>query len=126
ATDWELEENLFHIINYAIECNTKLFFTTTVSLNNLEFQVMDLKTRLLSFPVAKIYAPDDDLLKALLVKQFMERGIVVEAEVIEYIVKHIERNASSVKYLVERADLLSVSEKKKITIPFIKKIIDEM
>lgn len=124
--DWELEENLFHIINYAIECNTKLFFTTTVALNNLEFQVMDLKTRLLSFPVAKIYAPDDDLLKALLVKQFMERGIVVEAEVIEYIVKHIERNASFVKHLVDKADLLSVSEKKKITIPFIKKIIDEM
>lgn len=124
--DWVLEENLFHIINYAIECNTKLFFTTTVPLNNLEFQVVDLKTRLLSFPVANIYAPDDDLLKVLLVKQFMERGIVVDVDVIEYIVKRIERNASYVKCFVDRADLLSVSEKKKITIPFIKKIIDEM
>ncbi|MBD5405446.1 hypothetical protein HDR59_02755 [bacterium] len=124
--DYELEESLFHIINYAMECNTKLFFTTTVVLTSLDFQLIDLKTRLLSFPVATIYTPDDDLLKALLVKQFMERGIVVDADVVEYIIKHIERNASSVKYLVERADLLSVSEKKKITIPFIKKIIEEM
>ncbi len=124
--DYDLEETLFHIINYALECNTKLFFTSSVILNNLDFQVMDLKTRLLSFPVANIYAPDDDLLKSLIVKQFMERGIVVEPDVVEYIVKHIERDSRSVSFLVERADLLAVSEKRKITIPFIKKVIEEM
>lgn len=124
--DYDMEENLFHIINYAIECNTKMFFTTSKPLVNLDFKIVDLKTRLLSFPVANIYVPDDDLLKALLVKQFMERGIIVAPDVIEFIVKHIERNPSSVKELVERADLLSFEEKKRITIPFVKKIIEEM
>ena len=124
--DYEMEENLFHIINYAIECNTKMFFTTSKPLVNLDFKIVDLKTRLLSFPVANIYVPDDDLLKALLVKQFMERGIIVAPDVIEFIVKHIERNPSSVKELVERADLLCFEEKKRITIPFVKKIIEEM
>lgn len=124
--DYEMEENLFHIINYAIECNTKMFFTISKPLVNLDFKIVDLKTRLLSFPVANIYVPDDDLLKALLVKQFMERGIIVAPDVIEFIVKHIERNPSSVKELVERADLLSFEEKKRITIPFVKKIIEEM
>lgn len=124
--DYEMEENLFHIINYAIECNTKMFFTISKPLVNLDFKIVDLKTRLLSFPVANIYVPDDDLLKALLVKQFMERGIIVAPDVIEFIVKHIERNPSSVKELVEMADLLSFEEKKRITIPFVKKIIEEM
>ena len=124
--NYELEEAMFHIINYAIECNTKLFFTTSVPLNTLDFQIADLKTRLLNFPVANIYAPDDDLLKALLVKQFMERGIIVESDVVEYIVKHIERDCGSVFALVERADILATAEMRKITIPFIKKVIEGM
>lgn len=123
--NYELEELLFHIINYAVECDTKLFFTSSSNFNDLDFLINDLKTRLVSFPVARIYSPDDDLLKVLLVKQFMEYGIIVEPEVIEFIVKYIPRNTRAVKNLVERANLLSVEEKRKITIPFIKKIIDE-
>ena len=76
--------------------------------------------------MARIYAPDDDLLKSLIVKQFMDRGIMVSSDVVEFIVKNIDRNASSVKYLVEQADLLSFEEKRNITIPFIKKIIEDM
>ena len=124
--DYELEEALFHIINYAMECNTKLFFTTSVVFGELSFLIPDLKTRLCSLPLAKIYPPDDDLLKALLVKQFMERGIVVGAEIVEFVVKHIERNPFAVKSLIERADVLSFEEKRKITIPFIKKIIEDL
>ncbi len=124
--DYYLEEILFHIINYALECNTKLFFTTSILFNDAKFEIPDLKTRLLTFPMARIYAPDDDLLKSLIVKQFMDRGIMVSSDVVEFIVKNIDRNASSVKYLVEQADLLSFEEKRNITIPFIKKIIEDM
>ena len=78
-----------------------------------------------SFPVANIYPPDDEFLKALLVKQFLEKDIIVTPDIIEYIIKHIPRHASSVKYLVEQADLLSFEQKHKITIPFIKKIMEK-
>lgn len=122
----KIEGNLFHVINYAIECNTKLFFTTTKQLTSLEFELPDLKTRLVSFPVAHIYEPDDEFIQALLVKQFLERDIIVAPEVIEYIVKHIPRDAVSVKWLVEQADLLSFEEKHRITIPFIKKILEQL
>ena len=119
------EESLFHIINYAMECNTKLLLTSSTQLSTLNFCLIDLKTRLLSFPVANIYPPDDEFLKALLVKQFLEKDIIVTPDIIEYIIKHIPRNASSVKYLVEQADLLSFEQKHKITIPFIKKIMEK-
>ena len=56
----------------------------------------------------------------------MERGIVVGAEIVEFVVKHIERNPFAVKSLIERADVLSFEEKRKITIPFIKKIIEDL
>ncbi|MBR1545090.1 MAG: hypothetical protein IJ638_04060 [Alphaproteobacteria bacterium] len=123
--DFDSEENLFHIINYAQECNTKLLLTSEKNFSTLTFKIMDLKTRLQSFPVANIYAPDDEFLKSLLVKQFLERDIIVAPDVIEYIVKHIPRDTVSVKYVVEQADLLSFEEKHRITVPFIKKIIEK-
>ena len=124
--NFDLEEALFHVINYAQECNTKILLTTEVAFSTLNFKILDLKTRLQSFPVANIYPPDDEFLQALLVKQFLERDIIVAPDVIEYIVKHITRSAVSVRYIVEQADLLSFEEKHKITIPFIKKIIDKI
>lgn len=124
--DLSLEENLFHIINYAFECNTKLFFTSSILFNNSHFLLPDLKTRLLSFPVARIYPPDDDLLRSLLVKQFLDKGIILSPDVIEFIIKNIDRNPLSVQILVDKADLLSFEEKRNITIPFIKKIIEDI
>lgn len=122
----DLEENLFHIINYAQECNTKLFLTSSRAFASLDFTLNDLKTRLMSFPVARITEPDDEFLKSLLVKQFLERDIIVSPDVIEYIVRHISRDAMTVKYVVEQADLMSFEEKHRITIPFIKKIIEKI
>ncbi len=124
--DSEIEEILFHIINYAEECNTKILLTTEKTFSSFDFKIPDLKTRLQSFPVANIYSPDDEFLKALLVKQFLERDIIVAPDVIEYIVKHIPRDTVSVAFVVEQADLLSFEEKHRITIPFIKKIIDKI
>ena len=122
--DMGAEETLFHIINYAFECNTKLFLTSRRQFMELDFALNDLKTRLVSFPVANLYEPDDEFLKALLVKQFWERDIIVAPDVIEYIVHHIPRDTQSVKYVVEQSDILSFEEKHRITIPFVKKIIE--
>jgi chromosomal replication initiation ATPase DnaA len=109
-----------------MECNTKLLLTTGKTFSSLDFKILDLKTRLQSFPVANIYSPDDEFLKALLVKQFLERDIIVAPDVIEYIIKHIPRDTVSVSFVVEQADLLSFEEKRRITIPFIKKIIEKI
>lgn len=122
----EIEETLFHTINYASECNTKLLLTSEKNFSELDFKLADLKTRLQSFPVANIYSPDDEFLKALLVKQFLERDIIVAPDVIEYIIKHIPRETGAVTFVVEQADLLSFEEKHRITIPFIKKIIEKI
>ena len=124
--DMGLEENLFHIVNYAFECNTKLFLTSSRAFAELDFTLPDLKTRLVSFPVANLYEPDDEFLKALLVKQFLERDLIVAPDVIEYIVKHIPRDTRSVKEVVEQADILSFEEKHRVTIPFIKKVIEKL
>ena len=51
------EENLFHIINYALECGTKLLITMTKNPSKMNFAIPDLKTRILAMPIAKILHP---------------------------------------------------------------------
>jgi chromosomal replication initiation ATPase DnaA len=126
AGDTGLEESLFHVINYARECGTKLFMTMTEREEGAKFVLPDLRSRVAEFPVAAIYLPDDDFLKSLVVKQFSERGIAVGPELVEFVTKQIPRNGMVVKYLVERADSMAAAQGCKITVPFIKKIIEEI
>ena len=67
----------------------------------------------------------DDLDKIKVLKQYaQERGLSLSPLVCDYIITHFKRElyylCNSIKYL----DQKSLSLKKKITIPFIKKIID--
>jgi chromosomal replication initiation ATPase DnaA len=120
------EESLLHIVNYARECMTKLFLTSGTPIAQAGFDLDDLRTRLTEFPCANIYVPDDGLLRALLVKQFLERGIALEDDVIEFALSRIERNGMAVRHFVERADEASAAEKRRITIPFAKRILESL
>jgi chromosomal replication initiation ATPase DnaA len=124
AGDEAMEESLFHVVNYALECGTKLFLTSGRPAAEAGFELPDLRTRLASFACANIYVPDDGLLKALMVKQFLERGIAPDAGAVDWAVSHMDRNPMAVRNLVERADEASAAEGRRITIPFIKKILE--
>ena len=120
------EESLLHIVNYARECRTKLFLTSGAPLAKTRFVLDDLRTRLVEFPCANIYVPDDGLLRALLVKQFLERGIALDDGVVEFALSRIERNGMAVRHFVEMADETSTAEKRSITVPFAKRILENL
>ena len=73
-----------------------------------------------------IHAPDDMLLNAVLVKMFMDRQLEVSEEVLNYISTRIERSFSYIRQLVERADKIALAEKKGITIPVIRRVLEQM
>ena len=81
----ESETALFHLYNMAKEEQASLFLTALDAPMNWRFEVADLKSRLCSVPSVAIYSPDDQLLKAVLVKLFHDRQVVVGDDVIVYI-----------------------------------------
>ena len=125
AGNFKLEEQLFHIINYSLECRTKLLLTSSVPCNNIKWSILDLKTRLNTLPVANIYPPDDELIKNLFVKQITEADIIVNPDCIEYLTKNIERSYNAIFNIIEKLKRISLVEKHKITIPFIKTILNK-
>jgi chromosomal replication initiation ATPase DnaA len=75
-------------------------------------------------PSVAIREPDEQLLSALLVKHFSDRQIRVNADVLHYILPRIERSFEAVRDLVEAADRKALVEKRKISIPLMREIIN--
>jgi hypothetical protein len=61
----------------------------------------DLLSRLRLAPTVAIGPPDDDLMRAVLVKLLIERQLVVEASVISYIAVRLERSLDAARLLVD-------------------------
>ena len=114
---------LFHLYNMLKEKKHNLMITSELSISQLNFELPDLKSRLLSMPQINISFPDDKLLKNLLIKQFLDKGVLVEMDVIDYLIKRIDRSFEAIPKLVSKIDFKSIEKTKKITIPFIKNII---
>jgi chromosomal replication initiation ATPase DnaA len=121
----EAEQKLFHLINYAIDKNYYLLFTTNLSVNKIDFKLIDLKSRLNAMPTVSIAEPDEELLKTILIKSFSDKQIRINTDVINYILNRVERSFKEIQQLVELLDKKSLAEKRNITIPLIKEIIGE-
>ena len=118
------EEKLFHLINHCKIYNLKIFLTSSIDLNNFEFKLKDLFSRLRSFYYLIIKIPDDEMCKMLMTKLFSEKQIIIKnKEIFDYIFNRVNRTYVDIFFLVEKLDKLSLEKKRQLTIPLIKEII---
>ena len=75
----------------------------------------DLLSRLRLAPAVAIGPPDDDLMRAVLVKLLIERQLVVETSVISYIAVRLERSLDAARLLVDALDEESLARQSRIT-----------
>lgn len=109
------EHALFHLINLAREHRATLLMTARSHPDTWGVTTADLLSRLRLAPVVEIAPPDDDLLRSLIVKQFMDRQIMVDTGVIEYILPRMERSFSGAAQLVDALDQESLTLGKRVT-----------
>jgi chromosomal replication initiation ATPase DnaA len=83
-----------------------------------------LKSRLAAAPAVRIAAPDDEMIEAVLVKLFADRQLAVAPEVIVYLVRHMDRSFAAMRSLVARADALALAEKRPVTVPLVKTLLE--
>jgi chromosomal replication initiation ATPase DnaA len=109
------EEALFHAINLARGEGTFLVLTAAAEPSAWPVRLADLKSRLRAAPVARLGAPDDLLLRAVLVKLFSDRQLAVEASVLDYICARMERSLAAASRLVAALDAAALAEGRGIT-----------
>jgi chromosomal replication initiation ATPase DnaA len=75
----------------------------------------DLLSRLRLAPAASLDPPDDALLKAVLVKLFVDRQLVVDTSVVEFLALRIERSLARAAETVTALDREGLSRGRRIT-----------
>lgn len=98
------ERALFHLLNLAREDEAYVLLTGRQLPSTFENGLRDLRSRLRAIPIVSMMPPDDQLLRALLVKFCADRQMSVDESVIGYLASRIERSFVSARSTVERLD----------------------
>lgn len=109
------EAGLFHLLNLARERRAGVLLTSRKSLDTWGLATPDLVSRLRLAPRIGLAQPDDDLLRILFVKRFVDRQLVVDASVIRYLADRIERSFSAVDQAVLDLDRIALGNGRRIT-----------
>jgi DnaA regulatory inactivator Hda len=122
----DLEEALLHLYNTARENGVTLLMSAKTPPSRWPLSLADLSSRLKTATVAQIGSPDDALLAAVLVKQFSDRQLKVDGDVVAFVQLRIERSFAALGRFVEAADKLAMAEKKRITIPLVRRVLEQL
>lgn len=122
----ESEEALLHLFNWLRERRGSLLLAATGRPVSWGVKLPDLSSRLATVTVAGIEPPDDDLLAGLIGKQLADRQLTASDAVIKFLIRRMERSFRAAQGIVEQLDVLSLSEKRPITIPLARKMFKNM
>jgi chromosomal replication initiation ATPase DnaA len=109
------EQTLFHLLNLAREKRYSILLTSRKAPGEIGVTLPDLRSRLRALPLFRIEAPDEGLLKAVLVKLFADRQLAVEPHVVAYLALHMERSMEAASQVVAATDRLSLAMQRKVT-----------
>jgi chromosomal replication initiation ATPase DnaA len=98
------ERALFHLINLAREQAAFVLLTARSAPAGWTFAIRDLGSRLRALPVVAMGPPDDALLRAVLVKLFADRQLMVDESLVGYVATRIERSFAAAREAVARLD----------------------
>jgi len=112
----ELDERaLFHLLNLVREEDGYLLLTARTPPATWGVALPDLASRLRAVPVVTVSAPDDALLRAVMVKLFADRQLAVDETLIAYLATRIERSFAVARETVERLDREALRQKRGVT-----------
>lgn len=122
-TAWE--EAFFNFFNRHRDQDHSLIMSANCAPNQIAIQLPDLKTRLNWGLTLKLQPlSDNDKIKALIFKAD-KMGFQISTQVGHFLLTHYERDLPSLWALLTKLDQASLAAKRKLTIPFLKQILDE-
>jgi len=119
------EKLLYTLFNIIDQDNKYLIVTSNEPIINIQFKLNDLKSRTKIFLIQSIEKPDDELIYALLLKNFSDRQIVIEKKLVNYIIKRIDRSYDKIFDFIYKIDEISLKKKRYIDFKIIKKVKGE-
>lgn len=108
------EPALFHLLNLAREERAFVLFTSRTRPISWSVNLVDLMSRLRALTIVELGAPDEALLRAVLLKLFADRQLAVDETLIGYLLARIERTIPAARAAVEALDAASLRLKRPV------------
>lgn len=120
----EDETALFHLLNAIREQGGQLLLVSAVAPSHLPVKLADARSRLNAAPAVALHAPDDEALRAVLIKQLSDRQLRVGEDVLHYLLLRMDRSFASARHWVERIDRSSLASQRRVTVAWLRGLMD--
>jgi len=121
--DWQ--RSLFHLFNALRDSGNCFVCASHASPTSLPIELPDLKSRLLSGTTFNISPLDELGLKQAFAHRALARGLDLSGDVVNYIFVRARRSTHDLFRLLDHLDQASLAEKRRVTIPFVKEILNQ-
>ena len=109
------EAALFHLLNLVRAGEGALVFAARTPPAQWGLRTADLISRLRLAPTVMLHAPDDALLRAVVVKLFADRQLAVDMPVVDYLSVRLDRSLAAARDAVAALDRASLDRRRPIT-----------
>ena len=120
------ENKMFSLIDHFLLHNKYLVLSSRGSITSHSIKLKDLKSRLNQFYLLEIKNPSDNLVYSLIMKYFSDNQVVIRKEIIENIVKKIDRSYLRINDFLTKLNNLSIIKKRKIDYKLINEVFETM
>jgi len=118
---WELA--LFNLFNRVQGANTALLVSAPSAVRELVFKLPDLASRLSWGKLFQLHALSDEQRQKALQFRALKRGIEMPDDVVQFIYHRCQRDIPALFVVLDKLDKASLQEKRKLTIPFVKIVL---
>lgn len=109
------EKALFHLLNLAREKRLFVLLTAQGSPSRWGTALPDLLSRLNGVPVIEIGAPDEALLRTVMLKHFTDRQLAIDPKMLEFLAMRIDRSLAAAAAAVDAVDRAALGSGRKIS-----------
>ena len=117
------DKALFHLFNLAREKHLFVLLTARTPPARWGTSLPDLESRLNALPAIEIGAPDEALLRTVMLKHFADRQLDIDPKVLEFIALHIDRSLAAAAEAVAAVDRAALATGRKISRQLVNEVL---
>ena len=117
------EKLLFSLWNLALQDNKYFLINSIKPISSYSFSIPDLTSRVKSSLIIGLKLPSDDLISAIIAKNFSDKQIIVQKKHIDYIIKRIDRSYEKISQFILTLDKYSLKKGSPFGLKLIKEVL---
>jgi DnaA-homolog protein len=114
------EEALFALYNRCNASDGRLLYASRLAPGATSFHLRDLQSRLTAALIFQLNELDDGEKQSVLREVAHARGMALNAQVVEFLIRRLPRNMHALMAAIEVLDRVSLRERRALTVPFVR------